>query len=271
VQEKQPDPLLEDLLAEGQRERLLHYLHSHELWDLLLSHPRAAFTPQELADLLPPLLPRFYSIASSKQVVGEEVHLTVALTHFETREIRRHGVGSYFLCHSAPLGTRCVPTYLHPSNGFTLPSEEHIPIIMVGPGTGVAPFRGFMQERLVSGSKAKSWLFFGDWHKDFDFLYDDFWNHLSAIGQLKLECAFSRDQAEKVYVQHKMLENAGEIWSWLSEGAYIYVCGDAERMAKEVDQVLHHIVKEEGGYSEEAAKAFLKKLRTEKRYLRDVY
>lgn len=273
--EKQTDPskqeLLATLLSEGHRVELTAYLHSHELWDLLLEHPQVAFLPQELADLLPPILPRFYSIASSRQVVGEEVHLTVAVTEFEANAIKRSGVGSHFLCHLSPVGVPCIPTYLQSSNGFTLPSEEHAHMIMVGPGTGIAPFRGFMQERLAKGSSGKNWLFFGEWNKDYDFLYDDFWSHLQSLGKLRLDCAFSRDQSEKVYVQHKMLEQAVDIWRWLEEGAYFYVCGDADRMAKEVDQVLHKIVIQQGGLTEESAKSYLKKMKSEKRYLRDVY
>jgi sulfite reductase (NADPH) flavoprotein alpha-component len=169
------------------------------------------------------------------------------------------------------VGTPCVPIYLHPAKEFTLPSKEHAPIIMVGPGTGIAPFRGFMQERLAKQSTGKNWLFFGEWHKEQYFFYQDFWHQLVDMGSLRLDCAFSRDQSEKIYVQHKMLEQAQEIWNWLEAGAYFYVCGDADKMAKDVDQALLKIIEQQGALPADTAKQYLKNMRKDKRYLRDVY
>jgi sulfite reductase (NADPH) flavoprotein alpha-component len=142
---------------------------------------------------------------------------------------------------------------------------------MIGPGTGVAPFRAFMQERIAHGSPGKNWLFFGECNKAYDFFYEDFWSELSHQGKLKLTTAFSRDQQHKVYVQHKMQEEAEELFRWLEKGAYLYVCGDAHRMAKDVDAVLHTIIQKQKGVDEEGAKAYVKQLRHDKRYLRDVY
>lgn len=275
VCESQPDPKkqnsLLEVLAEGKREEFSQFIETRQLWDFLQENMEVQFQPQVVVELLSPLLPRFYSIASSKKAVGSEVHLTVALTEFEANSVIRRGVGSNFLCHLAPMAQPCIPIYLHPSNGFTLPNDEEAPIIMVGPGTGIAPFRGFMQERLASGGTGRSWLFFGERHREHDFLYNDFWVDLEKLGLLRLACAFSRDQSEKVYVQHKLLEHGREVWGWLKEGAHFYVCGDASSMAKEVEQTLLKIIEEHGKMTAESAKAHLKTLKKEKRYLRDVY
>ncbi len=266
-----PKASLERLLApEGQAE-LKEFLDAREVWDLLEEYPEVAIEPQELCDLVGPLLPRFYSIASSAVVHPEQVHLTVALTQYVTNGHVRCGVCSHYLCHLAPLNMPVVPVYLQPSKDFTLPADHTAPLIMVGPGTGVAPYRGFMQERISVGATGANWLFFGDWNRASDFFYEDYWNHLAAEGRLRLSLAFSRDQAEKVYVQHRLLENAAEVYRWLEEGAYFYVCGDAENMAKGVDQALHMIVAEQSGQGADAAKAYIKALRESGRYLRDVY
>lgn len=218
--------------------------------------------PQLLADHLLPLMPRLYSIASSMKEVGAEIHLTIKVT----------GTCSDFLCHRAPLHEPLIPIYLHKAKDFTLPTESHAkPIIMIGPGTGIAPFRGFMQERLKTQAHPQNWLFFGERSHVTDFYYQDYWKTLEKQGMLRLETAFSRDQAEKVYVQHKMLQFSKELWNWLEKGAYLYVCGDASRMAKDVETTLLTIFEKEGGQSPEMAKQTLKTLRKEKRYLRDVY
>jgi len=218
---------------------------------------------------LSPLLPRFYSIASSKQIVGEEVHLLVAYVNYTIEGKSRKGICSHYLCDQVEMGARTVPIYPHPTRDFRLPSPE-VPIIMIGPGTGVAPYRAFMQERLTQGAK-KNWLFFGERHRKQDFFYEEFWSECVRTGMLRLDCAFSRDQAEKVYVQHVMWEKRADLFKALEEGAALYVCGDAHHMAKDVDAMLHKIVESEGGKTVEAAREYVKGLRSAKRYLRDVY
>lgn len=263
---------LEYLLSEDNREQLKHYLNQHEVWDFLLAHEEVRFTPQELADLLMPLLPRFYSISSSQKVVGEEVHLTIAPLEYESNGYPRYGVCTYYLCELAELHQPVVPIFIQPSHGFRLPDDPQVPLIMIGPGTGVAPFRAFMQERVLhEQARGKHWLFFGEWNRDYDFFYEEEWEHFAAKGHLRIEAAFSRDQERKVYVQHKMKEHGQELYHWLEEGAYLYVCGDAQRMAKDVEATLHEIVKEYGNHDEAAAKDYIKQLRQQKRYLRDVY
>lgn len=260
-----------ELLKEENREELKVWLHSHELWDLLEMFPDLALTPQAVASLAMPLLPRFYSIASSRQVVGEEVHLSVAYLRYETRNIPRVGVCTHFLCELAPLNHSNVYVYLHPNVDFHLPENPEVPIIMIGPGTGIAPFRAFMQERESRNCPGKNWLFFGEWTRAHEFFYENEWLRWQEMGLLKMDLAFSREQEEKVYVQHRMKEKGEELFRWLEEGAIIYVCGDAHHMAKDVDHTLHQIVQEHGNFSEAEAHAYMKQLRTEKRYRRDIY
>lgn len=262
---------LEWLLAEGNKDALKAYQESHEVWDCLKENQEVEFTPQELCLLLMPLLPRLYSISSSQKEVGEEVHLTVAYLRYNTNEQERLGVCTHYLCNLAPMQKPIVPVYVQPSHGFTLPEDPSANLIMIGPGTGIAPFRAFMQERMATGAKGQNWLFFGEWNRKFDYFYEEYWNELEAKGILRVDTAFSRDQEHKVYVQHRMLEHAGEIFEWVERGGYIFVCGDAHRMAKDVDAVLHQIVQQQGNRSEQETKEYIKRLRTEKRYLRDVY
>lgn len=259
---------LEHVLAEGQKEALKEFQAAHEVWDALQENGEAVFSPQEFSHLLMPLLPRFYSIASSMASVGEEVHLTVAELIYETNGHVRRGVCTHYLCQLAPLHERIVPIYVQPSHGFTLPEDRSAPVVMIGPGTGVAPFRAFMQERQAQGAEGSNWLFFGEWHKEQQFLYEEYWQELASAGKLRLDTAFSRDQEHKIYVQHRMLEHGAELFSLLEGGAYVYVCGDAHRMAKDVDAALHHLIELHGGVD---AKEYIKKLKAAKRYLRDVY
>ncbi|MBU6383605.1 MAG: sulfite reductase [Verrucomicrobia bacterium] len=235
----------------------------------LLQHHKPG--PRELSRVLLPLLPRFYSIASSTRVFPNEVHLTVSFVHFELNGQTYFGVGSYFLCVQAEIESTPIPIYVQPSNHFTLPEDPNRSIIMIGPGTGVAPFRAFMQERMAGQAEGRNWLFFGERNRETDFYYGDYWLELEKQGRLRLSTAFSRDQAHKIYVQHKMLEEKKSLWEWIEEGAILYVCGDAEEMAKDVDAALQQIAQEEGGMSEEEARKFLKTLRHERRYVCDVY
>lgn len=238
------------------REFLLKRANLERLPEDLTPH-----TAQTLASLLPPLLPRFYSIASSRHLVGPEIHLLVGALE--------NGVCSDFLCTDAPLGTpiRC---FLQRARDFILPPHDK-PLIMVGPGTGLAPFRGFMQERELQGATGESWLFFGERHEAHHYYYREYWERLVHQGKLRLDLAFSRDTSEKIYVQHRMREAKEELWRWLQKGGYLYICGDASRMAKEVETTIKWIFQVVGGHSEEEAKLNLKQLRKEKRYVRDVY
>lgn len=265
-----PRPLIKKLnpaLLED-REALKHFQAHHEVWDAIVETPNTSISPQELADNLQPLLPRFYSIASSMDAVGDEIHLTIGMVCYQTREQQRKGICTHYLCVDAPLNEPIIPIYIHKHKGFTIPADPTSHMIMVGPGTGIAPYRGFMQKRMAQKATGRHWLFFGECHRDHHYFYGDYWEDLNQQGSLKVDLAFSRDQEEKVYVQNRMLENAKELFQWLEEGATFYVCGDASRMAKDVDAILHQIIEQEGKVD---AKAYVKKLKEENRYLRDVY
>ncbi|MCH9627289.1 MAG: Sulfite reductase [NADPH] flavoprotein alpha-component [Chlamydiales bacterium] len=268
--------LVEKLKAPSIHDFLLKKANLHRIPKKLLGeHPDLltlvnyqTVEPEKLCEGLLPLLPRFYSIASSQKLVGDEVHLTIALTKNAPGAPVPYGTCSDYLCRRAPLFEPVIPLFLQPSRHFCLPPEsKEFPIIMIGPGTGVAPFRGFMQER----KHARNWLFFGERNEKKDYYYQPFWHALAAKKSLKIDCAFSRDQKNKVYVQHKMYEQKAELWKWLQEGAYLFVCGDASKMAKDVDKILHQIVEQEGNLSSIDAKLYIKKLKKERRYQRDVY
>lgn len=262
---------LEFLLKEENRDKLKSCLNEHEVWDFLLSHSEVEFKAQEVADMLMPMLPRFYSISSSQRYVGDEIHLTIAPLEYESRGYKRRGVCTHFLCSMTQLHNPAVPIFIQSSHGFRLPSDVNASMIMIGPGTGVAPFRAFIQERLYHKSKGKHWLFFGEWNRHSDFFYEEDWNHFATKAHLRVDAVFSRDQANKMYVQHKLEEHGKELFKWIEEGAYIYVCGDAQRMAKDVEVSLQNIIQKYGFKEEKTAKEYIKSLRQEKRYLRDVY
>ena len=260
---------LTDLLQIANKESLIDYMWGRELIDLFLEFPQAGMDAQSFIGLLRPMPPRLYSIASSLSAHPQEVHLTVAVVRYEGNGRERKGVCSSYLAER--VGST-IPCYLHPNKNFKLPDDSSTPIIMVGPGTGIAPFRAFIEERKATGASGKNWLFFGDRSQKTDYLYQNEWELYQNEGILSnLDLAWSRDQAEKVYVQHKMLEKKEQLWNWLGEGAVFYVCGDASRMAKDVDQALRTIAQEEGSMSEEDASAWVKNLQKEKRYLKDVY
>jgi len=268
VAQRSADVELSRLLEPEQKAALNDYLWGREIIDLLIAYG-GLFTPAELVAQLQKLQPRLYSISSSLNAFPDQVHLTVASVRYETQGRKRKGVCSTFLADRAG---ETVPVFIQASHGFRLPQDEDRPIIMVGPGTGIAPFRAFLHERKAKGSRGRNWLFFGDQHSSTDFLYRDEIKSMQSAGILtRLDLAFSRDQQEKIYVQHRMLEAAPELWRWLEEGAHFYVCGDASRMAKDVDDALHRIVREAGGKSEEEAKAYIEVMKKEKRYARDVY
>lgn len=257
----------EHLLPENKAE-WNDFLSSQEMIDLL---QEATPDIQECCAQMGPLLPRFYSVASSPCSVPGEVHLTVALTAYPHRNKVRYGVASRFLCHLAEEKQTPIPIYVQSTPHFILPQDHTTPIIMVGPGTGIAPFRAFMQERLHHNASGKNWLFFGDRHAQTDYYYKEFWQELASRDFLKLSTAFSRDQEHKIYVQHLMQAHSKELFAWLEMGAHFYVCGDATRMAKDVEAMLISIIQEHSGSDLEGAKAYFKSLRTSKRYLADVY
>ena len=264
-------PTLHYLLAPDRKQDLQTFLWGMEVIDFLIEHPSARFKPDEFVGLLSKLQPRLYSVASSLRAFPEQVHLIVDVVRYESHGRTRKGVASSFLADRAD----DAPVPVFPSNAkhFHLPENPDTPIIMIGPGTGVAPFRAYLQERKVTGAKGKNWLFFGAQHVSCDFAYEDDFDTFMKDGILtRLDCAWSRDQAQKIYVQHKMAENAAEIWKWLdAEGAQFFVCGDARRMAKDVDATLRKIVQEHGGMTVDQANEYVEKLKTEKRYKRDVY
>jgi sulfite reductase (NADPH) flavoprotein alpha-component len=246
------------------------YVWGREVIDPLLSHPAAKFTPEEFVKCLRKLQPRLYSIASSQKAHTSEVHLTVAAVRYESHGRKREGVCSTFLSDRADNAP--VPVFVHTAKHFRVPEDLNTPVIMVGPGTGIAPFMAFLQERKVSGATGKNWLFFGDQKSETDFLYREELEAWQQEGVLhKLSTAFSRDQAEKIYVQHRMLEAAEELFGWLEQGAFFYICGDASRMAKDVDTALHKVVETAGGKSPEEAAAYVEELKKSKRYRKDVY
>jgi sulfite reductase (NADPH) flavoprotein alpha-component len=264
-------PTLHYLLAPDRKQDLETYLYGMEVIDFLIDHPSARFAPEEFVGLLTKLQPRLYSVASSLRAYPDQVHFIVDVVCYESHGRIRKGVCSSFLAERAD--DVPVPVFPSVAKHFHLPDDPETPIIMIGPGTGVAPFRAYLQERKATGAKGKNWLFFGAQHEACDFAYGDEFNANLNEGLLtRLDCAWSRDQAQKVYVQHKMTENAAEIWKWIdAEGAYFFVCGDARRMAKDVDATLLNIVREQGGKSVEQANEYVEKLKNEKRYKRDVY
>ena len=260
---------LTDLLQVANKDSLVDYMWGRELIDLFLEFPQSGLSAQDFVGLLRPMPPRLYSIASSLSAHAEEVHLTVAVVRYEGNGRKRKGVCSSYLAERVG---DTIPCYLHPNKNFKLPEDSSTPIIMVGPGTGIAPFRAFIEERQATGAKGKNWLFFGDRSQNTDYLYGNEWESYQKEGILnELDLAWSRDQQEKVYVQHKMLEKKAELWSWLQDGAVFYVCGDASRMAKDVDQALRTVAQDEGSMNDEEAAIWIKGLQKERRYLKDVY
>lgn len=259
------------LLDKEKKEELKEWVHGRQLIDLLETFPHNNWSPDSFTGLLRKLTPRLYSIASSLKKHDDQVHLTIAAVRYHTHDRDRTGVCSCYVADDITIGDT-VRVFFHSNKNFRLPENDDTPIIMVGPGTGIAPFRAFVEERSATGAKGKNWLFFGDQHFSYDFLYQLEWLDYLEDGSLTdLSLAFSRDQKEKIYVQHRLMERGAEIWQWLEEGAHFYVCGDATKMAKDVHQALIDIAAEHGGKSADEAKAYVDALRKEKRYQRDVY
>lgn len=275
------DELIERLLAvtwePEHQEWLRQVIAESDLidgWDVLELLTRISpsqLRPAELLAVLSPLKPRLYSISSSLKACPDQVHLTVGRVAWEFQGRERKGVASTMFADRLKPGSR-VRVFIRPSHGFTLPENPETPVIMIGPGTGIAPFRAFLQERRATCAPGKNWLFFGDQRATTDFLYREELEELQKCNLLtRLDCAFSRDQEEKIYVQHRMLEQGDELWKWLQDGAHIYVCGDAKRMAVDVDQTLRQIIGQYGMLSEEETGDFVANMIQCQRYCRDVY
>ena len=261
-----------DMLAKVAEDKTAtrEYSAVHQIIDIVKEAP-AKVSAQEFVDNVRKITPRLYSIASSQAEVEEEVHLTVGLVSYEHNGKLRLGGASNFLTNQVEEGTT-VKVFIEDNDNFRLPADGNTPVIMIGPGTGVAPFRAFMQEREATEAEGKNWMFFGDQTFTQDFLYQVEWQGYLKSGLLtKMDVAFSRDQAEKVYVQHRIKENAEEVFEWLTNGAHIYICGDANRMAKDVHDTLAEVIAEQGGLTAEQAEDYLKSLRSNKRYQKDVY
>ncbi len=260
------------MLDPDRKVELAQYLWGREVVDLLTEHPEISFSAPEFLKLLQKLQVRLYSISSSLAACPESVHLTVATVQYESFGRMRQGVASGWMAGRIDEMTE-IPVFITPNNKFRLPEPSaDVPVIMVGPGTGVAPFRAFVQERRVTSAKGKAWLFFGEQHRDSEFFYEDEWDEALQDGSLsKLTTAFSRDQAHKIYVQHRMIEEGAELWQWLDEGGIFYVCGDKTRMAADVDAALHQVIHKHGGKTEEEAAEYVEAMKKEHRYHRDVY
>ncbi|HET8596168.1 MAG TPA: assimilatory sulfite reductase (NADPH) flavoprotein subunit [Castellaniella sp.] len=257
------------LLQPESREALSTYMATHQLIDALRQWP-ARWTGQELVAALRPLAPRLYSIASCATAAEDEVHLTLAHLSFEHESESRWGVASHFLAERAEGDT--VPVFIEENTRFRLPSDPARDIIMIGAGTGVAPFRAFVQARADAEAPGRNWLFFGNPHFTSDFLYQTEWQQSLKDGHLhRIDLAFSRDQADKIYVQHRLLERGADVYDWIQGGAHVYVCGDAERMARDVHAALLEIARDQGGLSEDGARQWLDDLAAQGRYARDVY
>ena len=270
--ERGGDPAVKALLDPARKTELDAWLYGRDVLDLARALPRARFTAHEFAGFLRKLQPRLYSISSSPKAHPGEVHLTIGAVRYEAHGRQRGGVCSTFLADRVVVNETPVPVFVQTSHGFRLPADGDRPVIMIGPGTGIAPFRAFLEERQTVGAKGRNWLFFGDQRRASDFYYEEQLTAMQRAGFLtRLDLAFSRDQAEKIYVQTRMLENAAELWAWLEAGAHLYVCGDARRMAKDVDAALHEMIVKAGNRTPEQAEAYVQDLKTDKRYQRDVY
>ena len=264
-------PELQQLLEQGNEEAVTEYIYGRDLLDLIRDYQIKDIPAKEFIALLRKMPPRLYSVASSYKANPEEVHLTVGAVRYQTYGRERSGVCSV-QCADRKEPGQTLSIYVHKNPNFKLPADPDKPIIMIGPGTGIAPFRSFVEEREMMEAKGKSWLFFGEQHFVTDFLYQTDWQRWLKSGVLsKVDVAFSRDKAEKVYVQHRMLEQSKELYEWLKEGAVVYVCGDEKNMASDVHDTLVTILEREGNLSTEEAHRYLAEMQQEKRYQRDVY
>lgn len=250
--------------------QLKEYLYGRDVLDLLSDFGPWKATPQEFIQILRKMAPRLYSIASSIAAHPDEVHLTIGAVRYRAQGRMHKGACSVMFAERIKEGDT-VPLFVQANKHFKLPAPEK-PIIMIGPGTGIAPFRSFIEERAVTKAPGKAWLFFGDQHEATDYLYkDELENYLKNGVLTRIDTAFSRDTDKKVYVQHRMLENSKELYAWLQEGAYVYICGDKQNMARDVNEALITVIEKEGAMSREDAESYLKQLSDDHRYQRDVY
>lgn len=270
-QARSGSPRLRALVEADSKDAWEEFCHGRELIDLVIDFPADFSDGDDFVGVLRKLQPRLYSISSSPLAHPGEVHLTVGIVRYTTHGRERGGVCSTYLADRLAHGEK-PRVFVHTNPAFRLPEDGGTPLVMVGPGTGIAPFRAFLEHRRTTGAKGRNWLLFGNPHQATDFLYQEELGSFVADGTLaRLDLAWSRDQKDKIYVQHLMLQHGAELWKWLQDGAAFYVCGDASRMAKDVDQALHRIAVEHGGLDEASATAFLADLRKDKRYQRDVY
>jgi len=271
VAELSSSAALAELLSPERKQELKEYIQGRDLLDLLRDFAPWQVPARTFVTILRKLPARLYSIASSYTANPDEVHLTVRVVRYEAHGREKYGVCSVHFAERVQPGGK-LPVYIQHNRNFKLPANPEVPVIMIGPGTGVAPFRSFLEEREELGAQGKTWLFYGDRHFVTDFLYQTDWQRMLKSGVLtKLDVAFSRDTDEKVYVQHRILENSREIYEWLQEGAHLYICGDKQNMAHDVHSALVTVIQQEGGISPEEAAAYLNNLQQEQRYQRDVY
>lgn len=264
------DAELNRLLENNDTEALNDFLWGKDVVDLLKAYP-AELSAAEFISLCKPMAPRAYSISSSINKHSEEVHLTIGSVRYHSNDRDHNGVCSTFLMDVAEVGDK-VKCYFSPNKNFAVPEDNDLPMIMVGPGTGIAPFRAFLEERESRSAQGPNWLFFGDRNGATDYIYEDEITAMQESGFLtRLDLAFSRDQEEKIYVQDRMLQNGAELFAWLEQGGYFYICGDAYRMAKDVDVALHQLIAEHGQMSAKEAEDYVGLLKKQKRYVRDVY
>ena len=271
IVKKSKNKKVKKIFSTNQKEKLDSFLWGKDILDLLNLDQELEFEPEIFLNLLRPLQPRAYSISSSPKMHKRQVHLTISSVRWDEQQRTHNGVCSTYLA-DMPLPFSKIGVYVTQNKSFRLPEDDLAPVIMIGPGTGIAPFRAFLEERVARESKGKNWLFFGDQTRKNDYIYEEEMIKFQKLGILsRVDLAFSRDQKEKVYVQNKMLESSKRFFTWLQDGAYIYVCGDAKFMAKDVDKAIHNIIQNEGALSADGAKEYINALKRNKRYLRDVY
>ena len=265
------NPGLKAMVGQENKARAEEYCWGREFVDLAEEFPGVVTEPQQLFNVLSRLTPRMYSIASSQAMHADNVQTTVRVVRYEAHGRERQGLASGHMGERGPVGGT-FPIFLHANANFRLPEDTNAPVIMIGPGTGIAPFRAFLEERQALGHKGDNWLFFGEQRKALDYLYQDQFEGMHRDGFLtRLDTAFSRDQARKIYVQDRMQENAAELYAWLERGAYFYVCGDATRMAKDVETALLDAIAKGANAAPDYANEYLARMKKEKRYQRDVY
>ncbi|ODS55463.1 MAG: hypothetical protein ABS36_09920 [Acidobacteria bacterium SCN 69-37] len=263
------------LLEKSNAQALKHYLgamdDAHDVLDVLDAYPSIAVTPTELVGALRRNLPRLYSVASSQKMHPDHIHVLIVSVQYTIRDRLRRGVCSTWTADRWPIGEDVEMYLQNQQRHFAMPADPATPMIMVGPGTGLAPFRAFLQERRATGATGRNWLFFGEQRRASDFFYGDELTGYARDGFLRLDLAFSRDQAHKIYVQDRLREQAADVWAWLEDGAEVFVCGDKDRMAADVERELLQVIETAGGRTPDQAREYLEQLRLGKRYKRDVY